>query len=164
MTTVKLNLRNNALTQYGSFPFTSFCVFNGRPIGAGPDGIFTLDGGLKDTYTESTDERDVSAWFELPTTQLGSDKIKQGSRLYFGGEFNGSMTIKVETTGGNVTSNTYTVTPRNTNNLQHTIEVPLNSKQKSEYWGFTVSNVAGTDFSIDFIDGSFVNVVRRHGL
>ena len=164
MTTVRINNRNNAITQYGNFPFTDFCVFNGRPLGAGPDGIFALDGDLNDVYTETTDERNVSAWFELPASQLGKDKIKQGRRLYLGGEFSGPMQITVETTGGSVATNTYTVTPRNINNLQHTIQVPLNSKQKSEYWGFTVANVLGSDFSVDFIDGEFAAVVRRLGL
>jgi len=165
MTTARVNLRNNAITQYGSFPFTSFCVFNGRPMGAGPDGIFTLDGGEgKDVYTASTDEKNVSAWFEIPFTQLGSDKIKQGRRMYVGGEFNGSITIKAETTGGLVREETYVVTPKYTNNTQQTIQVPMNSKQKSEYWGFTVANTRGSDFSIDFIDLISVNVVRRLGL
>ena len=165
MTTVKINLRNNALTQYGAFPFTDFCMFNGRPLGSGPDGIFTLDGGgLDDIYTETSDEREVSAWFELPISQLGINHIKQGRRLYIGGEFNGAMTIKVDSTGSTIATNTYNITPRNTSNLQHTIQVPLNSRQKSEYLSFTVANVAGSDFSIDFIDGVFIPVVRRLGL
>lgn len=164
MTTVKLNLRNNAPTQYGGFPFTDFCVFNGRPIGAGPDGIFTLDGYDKDVYTETTDERDISGWFELPISQFAINHIKRGRRLYIGGEFNGQMSITVETTGGSVMTNTYNITPRNLNNVQHTIQVPLNSRQRSEYWRLTVSNILGADFSIDFIDGVFIPVVRRLGL
>ena len=59
---------------------------------------------------------------------------------------------------------TYTVTPRDTTLVQHTLEVPISSKQKDEYWKITVANVAGSDFSIDFIDGIFVLVNRRHGL
>lgn len=164
MTTARVNLRTNDITQYGAYPFISFCKFNDHPIGAGPDGIFTLDGNGDDIYTEVTDERDINAWFELPNSQLGLENLKQGRRLYIGGEFNGSMSVKVEATGGTIASNTYDITPRNINNLQHTVQIPLNSRQKGEYWGFTFSNVLGADFSLDFIDGVFVNVVRRLGL
>lgn len=164
MTTVRVNLRNNAITQYGSYPFISFCMFNKRPIGFGPDGIFTLDGNGDDVYTETIDERTISAWFEYPTSQLGLENVKQGRRLYVGGEFNGSMTVKVDTTGETVTSYTYDIIPRNTNNIQHTIQIALNSLQKSEYWGLTFANVSGSDFSIDFIDGVLINVARRLGL
>jgi len=165
MTTVKINLRNGSTVQH-SYPaaFNSFTMFEGRPLGASPDGIFTLDGGLRDIYTTTSDERQVSAWFELGPSQLGDDHVKQGRRLYLGGEFTGSMTIKVDTPAAYVPTMTYTATPRNTSLLQHTFEVPLSSKQKGEYWGITVANVAGSDFSIDFIDGIFVPVNRRLGL
>jgi len=165
MTTIRANLRINALTQYGGFNFNSFCVWNGRPIGAGPDGIFVLDGdGGKDIHTTTSDERNVSAWFELPVTQLGNDHIKRGRRLYLGGEFSGSMTVAVRTNDASEQTITYAATPRNTSNLQHVLEIPLNHRQRSEYWGFTVSNVNGSDFSIDFIDGVFIQVNRRLGL
>ncbi len=164
MTTVKTNLRNNALTQFGGYPFTSMCMFDGVPIGAGPRGIFVLNGGLNDVYTETTDEVEVSAWFELPISQLGEAITKQGRRLYIGGEFNGGMTVSVMTTGAAEVTNVYTATPRNNLYLQHVFEIPMSSKQKSEYWQFTVANVACSDFSIDFIDGTFIPVVRRLGL
>jgi len=165
MTTVRINLRNNGVTQYG-YPtaFVSFCMFGGIPIGASPDGIFRLDGGLKDVFTTTSDERNISAWFELGPSQLGDDHVKQGRRLYLGGEFTGSMTIKVDTPKAYVPTMTYTATPRDTTLLQHTFEVPISSKQKGEYWGITVANVAGADFSIDFLDGIFVPVNRRLGL
>jgi len=165
MTTVKVNLKNGAVTQH-SYPaaFNSFTMFEGRPLGASPDGIFTLDGGLKDVYTTTSDERNISAWFELGPSQLGDDHVKQGRRLYLGGEFTGSMTIKVDTPKAYVPTMTYTATPRDTTLVQHTLEVPISSKQKDEYWKITVANVSGSDFSLDFIDGIFVLVNRRHGL
>ena len=165
MTTIRINLKNNSVTQYG-FPtsFVSFCMFDGIPIGAGPDGIFRLDGGLKDIFTTTSDERNVSAWFELGPSQLGKDYVKQGRRLYMGGVFTGMLTVKVDTPTASVPTSTYTVTPRDTSLTQHTFEVPINSKQKGEFWGFTVANVTGSDFSVDFIDGTFVKVNRRHGL
>lgn len=164
MTTLAINLRNMAPGQYGGYNFTSFCTWNKQRIGAGPDGVFVLNYGQKDIYTTTTDERNISAWFEIPNTQLGTDKVKQGRRLYIGGEFNGSMTIKATTTGASEASNTYNITPRNTSYVQHTVQVPMAHTQKGDFWGFTVANVSGSDFSIDFIDGVFVPVARRFGL
>jgi len=163
MTTIKLNLRNGAITQH-SKGFTSYSSWNGLQMGAGPEGVFVLNTGNKDIYTTTSDERNINAWFELPNTQLGSDKVKQGRRLYVGGEFNGSMTIKATTSGATAVETTYNITPRNTSYVQHTIQVPMSHTQKGEYWGFTVANVAGSDFSIDFIDGIFIPVARRFGL
>ena len=163
MTTLKINLRNAAITQHSN-GFTSYAAWNGLQMGAGPDGVFVLNYGQKDIYTTTSDERNISAWFELPNTQLGSDKVKQGRRLYVGGEFNGSMTIKATTSGETVAERTYNITPRNTSYVQHTIQVPMDHTQKGEYWGFTVANVAGSDFSLDFIDGIFINCARRLGL
>jgi len=107
MTTIKINLRNGAITQHSN-GFTSYAPWNGLQMGAGPDGVFLLNYGQKDIYTLTSDERNISAWFELPNTQLGVAKVKQGRRLYVGGEFNGSMTIKA-TTG--IVENIYNITP-----------------------------------------------------
>lgn len=165
MTTVKVNARNNAHSQYSGYPFVSFCTFMGRPLGAGPDGIFTLDGGDKDVYTVDTDERRIEAWFELPTSQLGIDYAKQGRRLYIGGEFNGPMQVEVTTANGSSEDTlTYNVEPKNKSLLKHTIQVPLSSKQRAEHWSITLKNVRGADFSIDFVDGVFIKVARRLGL
>ena len=165
MTTIRMNLRNGSVTQ-PSYPaaFNSFTMFEGRPLGASPDGILTLDGGLKDVYTTTSDERNISAWFELGPSQLGDDRVKQGRRLYLGGEFTGSMTIKVDTPAAYVPTMTYTATPKDTSLAQHVFDVSLSYKQKSEYWKITVANVSGSDFSIDFLDGVFVTTNRRFDL
>jgi hypothetical protein len=163
MTTIRVNLRNSAITQHSN-GFTSYAAWNGLQMGAGPDGVFVLNYGQKDIYTTTSDERNISAWFELPNTQLGSDKVKQGRRLYVGGEFNGSMTIKATTSGETAVETTYNITPRNTSYVQHVVQVPMTHTQKGEYWSFVVANVAGSDFSIDFIDAVMVPVARRFGL
>lgn len=165
MITVKTNLRNNALTQYSGYPFESFCVFNGIPLGAGPEGIFRLDqGGDKDIYDLVTDERWVSAWFELPMTSMGHGGAKQCRRLFVGGEFTGTMEITVRTTDSVMKERTYTVSPRSHGLVQHAFEVPVSFVPRSEYWGFTVENQLGSDFSIDFIDGIFIPATRRLGV
>lgn len=161
MTTVKISLRNAGITQH-HYPtaFNSFAVFQGIPLGAGPDGIFRLDGGLKDVFTTGTDEREVVAWFELPMSQLGMDYVKQGRRIYLGGEFSGAMWVKVTTETG---ENTYTATPQHTDLSQHTLQIPLKHTHKGEWMGFTVGNTAGADFSVDLMDGTFIKVNRRLG-
>jgi hypothetical protein len=163
MTTIKINLRGPFISQHSN-GFTSYAAWNGLQMGAGPDGVFVLNYGQKDIYTTTSDERNISAWFELPNTHLGSDKVKQGRRLYVGGEFNGSMTIKATTSGATAVETTYNITPRNTSYVQHTIQVPMTHTQKGDFWGFTVANVAGSDFSIDFIDAVFIECARRLGL
>ncbi len=39
-----LNLRNGAVSEYDNYPFNSMAVVGGTPYGAGPDGIYRLEG------------------------------------------------------------------------------------------------------------------------
>jgi len=157
MTTLRLNLRNNGITQYSGFNFTDFCMFQGRPLGGGPDGIFTLDGGDKDVYTTTSDERAISWWFELPQSQYGTTDIKQLRFMYVSGKFSGPITVKVVTEDG--TTKTYTGTPSNTSLEQTTIRIPMSYTQRGEFLSITVSG--SSDTSIDFIEVAPFKQPRR---
>lgn len=164
MTTIRANLSKNAITQYQGFNFNSFCMFQGKPLACGPDGIFLLEDGKKDVYTTTTDERKIPAWFELPISSLGSDEIKKGRRLYITGEMDGDMKVTATANENEEVVEVYPIAPRNKRNVQHTVQVPLSYKQKGEHWSFVFENVKGSDFSIDSVDGVFIPVTRRLGL
>jgi hypothetical protein len=165
METVRMNMRNNAVTQYELPVFNSLCVFKGISLACGPDGIFQLNEGDRDRYVENTDERAITAWFELPVSDLGHDVVKKGRRLYVTGEMNGDMGVTIKTSyQGEERENTYGITPRNTELLQHTIQVPVTHLQRGEQWSFSFHNMDGSDFSIDSVNGTFIPVIRRMGL
>ena len=164
MTTIRVNTVNNAITQYDKCNFTSFCMFQGKPLACGPDGIFQLEIGHQDAYTADTDERDVDAWFELPISNFGEDLIKRGRRLLVNGKMTGEMLVTATTFDNTETIETFNIIPRSKIMIQHTMQVQLSHKQQSEQWKFLFENVKGSDFSIDSVDGIFVPVNRRLGL
>lgn len=164
MTTIKINLRNNLITQYSDHNFNSMCMFQGKRIAIGEDGVFQLGCADKDIYTASTDERDIDAWFEYPISALGVDVGKKLRRLYVRGEFTGGMQITAVTGGHTDESTTYDITPNNTGNVQHTVKVRTNSSQRDEHWSFIVNNVLGADFSIDAIDATMIPMTRKRNL
>lgn len=155
MITIRMNLRNTALTQYNNYLFNSFCMFNGRPLAANEDGIFTLDNDGDDLSSEGSIQ--ISAWAEFPENQYGINSVKQGRRLYLGGEFFGNMYVKMDTPKD---SNTYIIN-NGDNASQNVFNIPLKYNQRAEYWKITFGNLNGSDFSLDFIDGLFINVNRR---
>lgn len=164
MTTVRINLINSAITQYDGYNFNSMCMFQGKPLACGPDGIFQLETGQVDAYTTDTDERNVDAWFELPYSNFGIDFIKRSRRILISGEMNGELLVTTTTFDNTESSKTYNVKPRNKEMIQHTFLVSLSHKQQSERWRFLFENVNGSDFSLDSVDGIFIPVNRRLGL
>lgn len=164
MTTIRLNLRNNAITQYSGWDFNSFCMFQGKPLASGPDGIFQLETGNVDAYLTTIDEREVSAWFELPVSNLGFTETKRGRRLLITGEMDGEMQVTATTFSREEASEIYSIVPRNCDLVQHTLQVMLSHKQQAEHWAFVFGNVEGSDFSIDAVDGIFIPVSRRLGM
>lgn len=161
--TMVVNAKNGAPSQYSNFSFHSFCMFNGRSIGAGPDGIFILEEEDKDIWAVD-DERNISAWLEFPVSQLGKPSRKGLRRIYYGGEHSGK--IKFTTTLKRVTDlqYEYTMNPRNKDNLQQVGYFSCRAKPTAEYWSFRVDNVYGSDFSLDWIEGEFILSNRRRGI
>ena len=158
MTAIRINLRNNAVTQYSNHPFNSMCMFQGKPIAAGDNGIFQLDTGNDDSGTE------IAAWMEYPTSTLGVELNKKMRRFYVRGEMDGPLELVTITKGKAEAQKVYSIIPRNTTLLQQTIEVPATHRQTGEHWSFLLRNVLGADFSIDSIDATAIKVVRRRGL
>ncbi len=134
-----LNLRRGALTEYDSFAFNSYAVFNGVVLAAGPAGVFSLG-------TQSTDAGTaITARMKTGQDAFGSSVHKRVPRLYTGYDTDGDMLFRVITTEGG--SRTYSLPDNHVRGIQQR-RVPIGKGVKSRYFQFEMENVAGADFSI----------------
>lgn len=141
---IAMNLKLLAAAQVRNFSFNSMCVFNGVPIAASADGLFTLDTAETDNGTK------INSLVELVTSTLGAFQVKRFRKAYIGYETSGSIKITIKS-DENI-ENTYYLTPTNTEQKQHRDILSMTRNAKGVYWMFKIENVNGSDFSIDLIE------------
>lgn len=138
-----LELTKSRASQYEGYDFNSFCKFGEVFLGAADAGIMVLDSGHLDATAR------IEAFFELPTSDFGSEAQKRLRSAYIGGEVNGELALTLKDDDGNERS--FLVSPPHSGNQQHTMKVPLGRNGKGRYWMLKIENVNGADFSIDSI-------------
>ena len=143
-----INLKGLAASQYSNYDFNSLGVFNGVPLGASEDGVFSLFDSDTDNGT------DIDAVIESATTDFGMDNKKKLRRSYVGYEASGNLMLKFKTDDGNYTS--YMLVPVVGSQTQHMKRQRVSSKDRGRYWMVRIENEDGCDFSIDAIDGLFI--------
>ena len=150
---ISLNLKQVAHTQYRNYDFNSMCVFNGKPIAASSDGIFSLEDAETDNSTK------INSLVEFPTTDLGQLITKRFRKLYVGYETSGSIVFSF-TVDDSITASSV-LYPNKKNQKQHRGIVNMSRAHQGTYWMFKITNVSGCDFSLDNIIG--VPIVLSRG-
>lgn len=138
-----IELTGSRVSQYEGYDFNSMAKFGDVYLGAGDSGIMILDSGHLDGTTK------IEAFFELPTSDFGSEAQKRIRTVHLGGETNGELMLTVKDDDGNERS--FLAEPNHSGNQQHTIKVPIGRNGKGRYWMLRIENVNGSDFSIDSI-------------
>ena len=151
---IGMNLKRLAAWQVRNFPFNSMCVFNGNPIAASEDGIFTLDTGDDDNGTE------IDAVVELVTTTFNYLGVKRFRKAYVGYEASGDLTLTI--TIDQYNTKVYTLTNGDINQLQHRDVLDMTRDLKGVYWQWRIENIDGCDFSIDLIEGLPIYLHKGH--
>jgi len=143
MLTIRTNLSNNASSQYNNFDFNSMCRFNGFTLAAGDAGLFKVNSGDLDGTTE------ISAHFVPVKTNFGSLNKKRERHVYLAGECDGSM--QVEVIGDSATIGPYEVAFQSSEGQQRR-RVKVGGGMDFSYASHKISNVNGSDFSMDVIE------------
>jgi len=145
-----MNVNNFTVTQYSNFNFNSIVQFQGVSYAANESGIFSLGNDQTDNGI------DIPAFFEFWIGDSATLNLKRIRALHFGLEANGDMTVEVTDDDG--TSKEYDITVLKTDTVgvagytQHGHRIFVERTHKGRYWKTKVSNVDGSDFSIDRID------------
>jgi len=140
LTTIALNLKISAGSQFTNYNFTDFVKVDGVSYGFDSDGIHSLDTADNDNGT------DIDAYFSLLNSDFGianNKRIRKGFVGYEGGNI--EVTLRYDDKSEYTTE----VTPIPTNQGFGTF------KGRHDYIGghiqLKVGNVDGDDFSIDSI-------------
>ena len=138
-----LQLERLAVSQYANYNFNSMTRFNDQYLGANENGIFRLDNGHLDGTSQ------ITAFFELMTSDWGIENQKRIRSIYVGYETNGQLSLKVKDDDEN--EREYILEPNHLDSLQHGAKLPGDRGGKGRYWMIRVDNINGADFSIDSI-------------
>ncbi len=140
MTTLNVNTKNRATTQYTNFCFQSMARMGQNYLAAGADGLFLL-GGPND------DGVDIDMEITLGMSDFGIEQDKKLRYVYIGLECADPVEIDVIVDEG--VARTYMAKPRKAG--QQTIKVPVGRDGRGRYWSFSIRNTKGGDLSIDSI-------------
>jgi len=154
MQTIRTNLKINASTQYTNFNYNSMCRFNGITLGAGDDGLFKACCGDDDSGTA------IDAYFMPAMTNLGTLHPKRVWYLYLGYQCTGDLQIEI-TGDEETTSNPYVVSTTPAKGQQYK-RIAISRMQLWTYGQFKISNILGSDFSVDSIQ-IIHKAIRRGG-
>ena len=150
---IALRLNNLAVSQYCRYDFDSMVKCWDIYLGAGEEGLFTLEDADTDDGVE------IDAIIEFPTTDFGISHQKRIRSLYVGYETGGDMTLTLSNDEDN--ERVYTLTPINASNKQHGSKVKVNRDGKGRYWTVRIENVDGCDFSLNMIEAIITILARK---
>lgn len=150
---IAIRLNNLAVSQYCRYDFDSMVKFGDMYLGAGEEGLFTLED------SDTDDGVEIDAVIEFPTTDFGISHQKRIRSLHVGYETGGNMILTLSNDEDN--ERIYTLTPINVSNKQHGSKVKANRNGKGRYWTVKIENVDGCDFSFNMIEAIITILARK---
>lgn len=141
MTTLAMNLNNQAISQYTNFDYDSMGLLSDTPIGLNENGIQKLE-------QDSNEGAAILAYFTTGYEDFGRPNQKRIRSFLLGGEANDSVTVTVSTDDG-TDSNTFTATFDQDELKLSGSKAFSKRSQKARYYQFKIANVSGGQFSID---------------
>lgn len=149
--TILLNTHNFAPAQFFNHSANSATLFNGKLLFATSEGVFE-SGGDNDGYeADGTTPIPIAAHAVLPIADFGYQGQKSPRSMLLGGRFDGQMQVSITDEKG-VTQDY--VSPEMEN--EDGAKLALRTDQRSRYFTTKISNVGGSDFSLESADLVFI--------
>lgn len=137
-----VNTRNAAVAEYQNYPFNSFAIVGGIPFGAGPDGIYRLEGN-------DDDGAPINSSIYTGLSDFGDSHLKKMPAAWVGLTSDGDMVLKVVTADtGKKKENWYRMKARPQGTPVDSRFSPAKGLT-GRYWGFEITNIDGADFTLD---------------
>ena len=144
-----VNLDSSGSTNYTNYAFNSFATIGGRHYGAGPDGIFLLDG---DTDAGAPIRASVS----LGKLDFGKATKKTVAECYVGMSGAGNLFVKVIAEGA-----AYVYKTRDFSDELQQQRVKFGKGLKTNYVELEIYNEDGADFELDTVEFRVADLSRR---
>lgn len=148
-----VNANTFAMTKYRNFNFNSFAHLEGLYYGMNDDGIYELDG-------DDDNGTAIDATITLGKKDFDSKQLKTIPQTYLGVHTNGALVLKVITDSGAIRY--YNMTAPTSGDLK-TTRIQVGKGLRSRYWQFELTNVNGSDLTLDSIAFLAVGLARRIG-
>lgn len=153
---IRLNLSNGGMSQVSGWDFNSIATLDDVTYAMDTGGLSTLGGDLDDTST-------ITSYFSTPLHDLSIKHPKRIRKMYLQYVTDGLIKLTCipneEETGFTVTLDTASVPLRGVSKV-----IDGRRDYRGTEWEFTVSNVAGADFSIDYLGALFIPLTRSRSL
>lgn len=150
--TLALNLSIYAGSQYVGFPFNSYCVFAGKVLAAGPEGIHEIESG------DTDNGQPIAALIEFAKSKLGSGQPKHVRRYRLNGKSSGNLMLTVRADDGPGFAHPVMV---RTPNRYATMFEPGRRDVRGVYFHVALENLNGCHFSLDSITLDVIHTGTR---
>ncbi|MEF8943686.1 MAG: hypothetical protein V5B78_12940 [Desulfohalobiaceae bacterium] len=151
---LRMNQRNQAVTQYLGYEFESMAVWNGRSIAIDENGIYEIFSG----HTDNGEP--IEAQLDLPQMNLGTLALKRIRAVLVGARIDGALEVAVE--DDDRKTRHYYMTPFLKNNEQQLLRVTAGRNyHKGSYYTIGIRNVDGSDFMLDIIQAIPIVLSRK---
>ncbi|RZL88833.1 MAG: hypothetical protein EOP82_21695 [Variovorax sp.] len=148
-----LNVDGGGTTAYTNYGFNSYAMIGGRHYGAGPDGIFLLDG--------DTDAGEpIRASVGLGKLDFGTARQKTISHCYVGMSAKGNLFMKV-IAGEGAEAREYVYKTRGFSESLQQQRIVCGKGLKANYVEVEFYNEEGADFELDTVEFHVADLTRR---
>ena len=151
--TILLNTHNFAASQFFNHSANSAVMFGGKLLFATSDGLYE-SGGDNDGYIDVAGVPtpvQIDAHIMLPVHNFGYQGQKSPRSMLLGGKFDGQMHVSITDEKG-VTQNYVSPEMEDADGTK----LALRTDQRSRYFTTKISNVDGSDFSLESADLVFI--------
>ena len=151
--TILLNTHNFAAAQFFNHSANSAAMFNGELLFATDEGLFRSGGDNDGTILVGEVETPVpiAAHIMLPVHNFGYQGQKSPRSMLLGGRFDGQMQVSITDENG-VTQDYASPAMEDADGTK----IALRTDQRSRYFTTKISNVGGSDFSLESADLVFI--------
>lgn len=160
MLTVVTNLHTLASGQYTNFDFNSFCLFNGKGLAAGKNGVFELAVEERDTVSES-ETTAIPLFIKIGPTDFGIKTDKRLRKCIVSLEATGAVKMTVicdESLGGAVEVNQIVCAP---DSREQAIAIPFGRDLRGRFFTFVFENINGAFCSINYIEAFIETLLQK---
>ena len=151
--TILLNTHTFAASQFFNHSANSAAMFGGELLFATDEGLFESGGDNDGTVIVDEVETPVpiDAHIMLPVHNFGYQGQKSPRSMLLGGKFDGQMQVSITDENG-VTQDYVSPEMEDADGTK----IALRTDQRSRYFTTKISNVGGSDFSIESADLIFI--------
>ena len=151
--TILLNTHNFAASQFFNHSANSAATFGGKLLFATAEGLYE-SGGDNDGYVDVAGVPTpvpIDAHIVLPIANFGYQGQKSPRSMLLGGRFDGQMQVSITDENG-VTQDYVSPEMEDADGTK----IALRTDQRSRYFTTKISNVGGSNFSIESADLIFI--------